>query len=492
MEFFTKTPLWPHQKDALLFGYDKDAVGYFLDMGTGKSKVAIDEIVNHAFKLTLIFCPLSVVDVWPIEFEKHSPVHFQLLYPGAKEDTTRFIKRIEAADFSLPTVIIVNYERVTPRKNPKTGVVFSALGDLLLTVAKEGSIDAIYCDESHRIKAAGASSSRYCHKIAKRVPIRRALTGTPMADKPLDVYGQFRFLDEEIYGTNFKNFKKEYCEVIDGPSEFVDIVVGYRDDKRKQFTEKFHSIGFVVKAEDVQKLPKTQHIYRNCHLNPKAARIYQDVEKEFIAWLEENDEASGQVVTSNALVQMLRLHQITSGLVTYEKELEPTVYERFQKEIDTSKRELLKDLLTDFSKDEPVVIFYRYKHDLMNIRKVCKKLGRSLCELNGENKQWKEFQYDKKYDTIAVNIRSGGAGINLTRARFHVFYTVGLSNADYRQALKRGHRHDDTYKHKSVVYYHLVIPGTMDEMIKNRLEEKGNLVNSLIQGYRERYRGRVH
>lgn len=487
MDFFTKSKPWPHQLDSLIFGYEKEATGYFLDMGTGKSKVSIDEIVNHGFKVALILCPLSVVDVWPLEFEKHCPIYFQILYPLPGESAPKFIKRIEQADFSIKTIIVINYDRITPRKNAKTGLRVSALGDLLLTVAKTGAIEAIYCDESHRIKAHNSSVSKFCHKLGKYIPIRRALTGTPMADKPLDIFGQYRYLDDSIYGTNFGEFKKRYYSFIGQQGPGIEIVKDFKDDMKQEFMEKFNSIGFVVKSEDVQDLPKTQHIVRNCHLSAKARKIYDQLEKDFIVWLHEHTEEDGVLSVSNALVQMLRLHQVTSGLLVYEQEIGlDTATARKEIEIDTAKKDLLKDVLIDLDPREPVVVFYRYKHDLKNIRQACKSVGRNLGELNGQAKQWKQFQYDKTFDTLAVNIRSGGAGINLTRAKYHIFYTVGLSNADYQQALKRGHRHDDTYKHPCVTYYHLVVPNTMDEMIKNHLKAKGNLVKSLIKGYRER------
>lgn len=307
-----------------------------------------------------------------------------------------------------------------------------------------------------------------------------------MADKPLDIFGQYRFLDPSIFGTNFNEFKKRYCNVSnlhDDPQSYITLVDSYKEDMTEEFLDLFYSIGIVIKSEDVQDLPETQHIYRYAKLSKDAQRLYIKLEKEFIAFLREEQESHGHIEATNVLSQMTRLHQITSGLAVYQVEAEDTVFERHEKEIDTKKRELLQDVLTDLDVEEPVVVFYRYNHDLKNIKKVCKNLGRSLSILNSKHKENKEFQYDKKTNTIAVNIRSGGAGINLTRAKYHIFYTVGLSNADYRQALKRGHRYDEVYQHPTVYYYHLVIPNTIDEDIKNKLDSKGNLVDSLIRSF---------
>lgn len=478
MKFLTKQnpKPWKHQIGALEYGYDMEAAGYFMDMGTGKSRVAIDEIINHGFKLTLILCPLSVVPVWPIEFKEFATAPIQILALTG-DDTQACAKLLEEADYSKPTVIVVNYDRITPRRD-KIGRKFSMIGEMLMQAAKEGAFDAIYCDESHRIKAAGSSVSRFVWKLGKYIPIRRALTGTPMADKPTDVFGQYRFLDDSIYGTNFGEFRKKYCKM--NPN-CPNHIVGYEADNMKEFKRKFHSLAFIVKASDVQDLPPVQHITRTCNLSAKAQLLYKKLEDEFIAWLDE--QQTEMMVLPNVLTEMLRLHQITSGVATYTKEIAPTVYEKFDKEIDTSKRDLLLDIMKDLDRSEPVVVFYRYKHDLANIKWVCKKLGRSCGEQNGQKHQWVQFQKKAKFDTIAVNIRSGGAGINLTRARIHIFYSVGLSNADYKQALKRGHRPGQKNK---VTYYHLVVPGTMDEKIKKLLENKGNIVKGLIKGYKKR------
>lgn len=489
MKFVSKDSprLWNHQVETLTRAYGKKAWGHFLDMGTGKSRVAIDEIINHNWKLTLILCPKTVVSVWPIEFKKYAIAPIQVV---ALEDPNIDIccTLLENLDYSKPTVIIVNYDRIVPRLK-KDYSKFSALGSMLLEAAKAGHIDAVYCDESHRIKAAGSSISKFVYSLGKLVPYRRCLTGTPAADKPLDVFGQFRFLDDSIYGASFKKFVSKYC--VTG-SDFPEQILGYDTDNKEEFKRLFESISMTVKASEVQDLPEAQHITRLCNLSQSAKNLYDKLEKEFIVYLDslQLGNESEYIVLDNVLVEMLRLHQITSGLLSYKSMYNDDKLPQ-EKEVDTSKKEALIEVLEEIGPNEPVVIFYRYKHDLKNIFKAAKKLGRKVCQQNGNKHEWEEFQFKDTYDLIAVNIKSGGAGIDLTRARYHIFYSVGLSNADYRQALKRGHRPGQKNK---VIYYHLVVPKTMDERIKKLLDSKGktvdeilgsNLVKGLIKDYQK-------
>lgn len=480
MKYLFKKPVpWEHQDQAFEFAYDKEAVGLFMDMGTGKTKVAINLIVNRAHNLTLIVCPKSVVPVWPNEFKKHCPIPVKIvpLMQSAEEN----VEMLRQIDFSLPTIVVVNYEGITPRKD-RFKRVQNPLGTVLLNVAKVGDLDCVICDESHKIKAAGSSISNFMHRLGQYVPYRICLTGTPLADKKLDAYGQYRFLDHTIFGTNFNKFKNQYCDTNPNCTEQV---IGFKNES--EFNEKFFSIAFIVEADEVQDLPEVEHVNRYCYLGEKGKKIYQEFEEEFITFLDENlididelDEFAEipAMIAKNVLVEMLRLHQVSNGVATYE------VGDKvITKEIDTAKRDLLVEVLGDIPFSEPVVCFYRFKHDLLNIKYAMNKAGRLCAEQNGDERQWEQFQNGNQYDAIAVNIKSGGAGIDLTRARHQIFYNVGLSLADYQQSLKRGHRPGQDRK---VLYHHLVVKDTIDEDVRAKLEQKGSVVNGVLKAYGRR------
>ncbi|WP_461365392.1 SNF2-related protein, partial [Candidatus Darwinibacter acetoxidans] len=195
-------PSWTHQKRAFQFAKNLPAVGLFMEMGSGKTKVAVDLIANRNHKRILVVCPKSAMaDVWArqVPMYSHIPIDVVIL------DGSTASKKMEQAKAALaqaeeagrPVILVVNYESVW--REP--------LGSFL----KQAGLDCAVLDESHRIKSPGSRVSLYCTALGKRVPYRMALTGTPAHNSPLDVYAQYRFLDPGIFGTNFSAFRNRYA-----------------------------------------------------------------------------------------------------------------------------------------------------------------------------------------------------------------------------------------------------------------------------------------
>lgn len=466
------TEPWEHQKQAYEFAFDKKAVGLFMDMGTGKSKVAVDLVVNKGWMVTVVLCPKSVLGVWPSEFEEHAGKDVLVVVPqGSLKQKADEIQRLI---FGVqPIVIVLNYESVVPRYKETEGIYKQSnpLSDLIMKACNKGGIDAFILDESHRIKSAGSSISKYCHLVGRRVSEKLCLTGTPMPDKPTDIYGQYRFLDESIFGNNHNDFMNHYAQ-----RGFGNEILGYQNEN--ELAERMYKIAFRVKAEDVQDLPATQDMNRITWLNPKSQKIYDELESDLISYIEDldvNDNfVAGTMEAANVLVKILRLHQITSGIVTIDHENGT----REVREIGREKRELFQDLLEDFPQKEPIVVFYKFKHDLNNIIEVCLKQKRRVAQVNGQRNQLETWKQGEQ-DVIAVQIRSGGAGINLTRSPYGIYYTVTHSLGDYEQSRKRQHRPGQ--KGECVKYYHLVVDNTIDKDIRDVLENKGSVVKSVIE-----------
>jgi len=144
--------------------------------------------------------------------------------------------------------------------------------------------------------------------------------------------------------------------------------------------------------------------------------------------------------------------------------------------VDNAKEEALEELLDDL-RGEPVVVFCRFQHDLDIVHEVCKRLGLSSGELSGRRDEWEAFQFEKKFDVLAVQIQTGGVGINLTRAAYAVYYSIGFSLGDYSQSLARIHRPGQT---RPVTYYHLVARGTVDEHVYNALSSRQELIEAVL------------
>lgn len=443
------TRSWTHQARAYWFAHSLKSAMLSMDMGTGKSKVAVNIAVNGQCATVLVICPLSVVDVWPSEFRKHAPQGFNAVFGLLNEgkSVAAKTKQLHRA-LSLgktgrkPVVAIVNYESAW--REPLAGTLLTTPWDLVIL------------DESHRIKSPGGKASMYCARLGSKARRKLCLTGTPMPHSPLDIYGQYRFLDPGIFGTSFARFKARYA-VFGGFHNKQ--VKGYQNQAELQ--KRFYSVAFRVEKADVLDLPEFNHNVRFCELRPATRKVYNEMEQEFYTMIKDRE-----ITASNALVKLLRLQQVTSGHI---EEVPDLGFE---------KTELLEDVIEDMPLTEPLVVFCRFDRDLDRVRAVARKIGREYFELSGRERSLGAWQASKAGDVLGVQIRSGGVGVDLTRARYAIYYSLGFSLGDYEQSLARIHRAGQT---RPVFYYHLVAKNTVDQKVYQALRDRKDVVVSILE-----------
>ena len=436
---------WPHQTEALDFISKKAGSMLAMDMGTGKSRVVVDLVAQQGYEKVLILAPLSVVaNVWPGEFSKHAPGLLNVLPLAGKPTKVRQELAAKALKTGRPTAVVMNYDAVW--RAPFADWAMAQDWDLLVM------------DESHRIKAPGGVASRYCSRLSDRVAHRVALTGTPMSHSPLDIYAQYRAIDKDIYGTSFTRFRSRYAVM--GGFNRMQVVAYQREDELRRL---FYSRAYRVESDDVLDLPSTLSINLMCDLGTKGRRLYQEVSDQFVADLEE-----GQITASNALSRLLRLQQITSGYGRLEDGTDV--------EIDDSKAKVLEDTLTDIGA-EPVVVFTRFVHDLDVVHKVAAKVGVPSYEVSGRRKDLSEWTSG----VLAVQIQAGGLGLDLTRARYAIYYSLGFSLGDYSQSMARLHRPGQSHP---VEYIHILASGTVDETVMEALARREAVVDHILKEVR--------
>lgn len=441
---------WDHQLRAYHFAMALDAAMLAAHMGTGKTRVAVNTLLNRRCMRTLILCPVSVRGVWRREFAKHAaePPEVIVLENGsvAAKTARAMLEMARCQALRRPLVIVVNYEAA------KLGA-FAAW-------SLEQDWDCVILDESHRCKAADTAVSKYAAKLGRKARYRLCLTGTPMAHSPLDLFGQFRFLDPGIFGTSWHRFRNQYS--VSGPLG-AHHIVGYRN--QDELAERFALLAYRVEA-DVLDLPAEQHITLPVALSPPARQAYQQLDRELIA-----DVKAGVCTVSNALTRLLRLQQCTSGYLVLDDTNEVV-------DLADDKAATLADLLDGISISEPVVVFCRFRHDLDKIREVAESTGRHYGELSGRRKDLTEHaQMPETIDLLGVQISSGGVGIDLTRACYAVYYSPGLSLGDYQQSLARVNRPGQT---RPVLYYHIVASDSVDEKVYDALAEKKDVIEAVF------------
>ncbi|OFW00564.1 MAG: hypothetical protein A3G20_03735 [Acidobacteria bacterium RIFCSPLOWO2_12_FULL_59_11] len=450
-----RTTPWRHQREAVEFInrlYTRGKRGTMISaaMGTGKTAMAIYTALEQRFQKLLILCPLRVVQVWKPQFELHSATPW-LVVPLDDSFSSNQAKRVEAErqiklgeTRGVPVAVVINYESIW--RSPFAEWALKQHWDLVIA------------DEIHRCKAPGGKASRYLTRLGKVAKHRLGLSGTPMPHSPLDVYAYYRFLDPSIFGWSFQKFRQHYAEM--GGYQHHQVVAFRNLD---ELNRRFYSIAFTA-SKDVLDLPPEVHVTYHCRLGTEAQAIYRSLEHDFIAEIE-----SGEVTAANALVKLLRLQQITGGFVRTDSGEDV--------QIDSAKMNLLRDVLEDIAADEPVVVFCRFHKDLDAVKRVADEAGRRSLELSGRLDELKRWQSGEA-PILAVQIDSGGLGVDLTRARYAIYYSLGFSLGSYEQSLARVHRPGQT---RPVEYIHLLAEGTVDEKVMAALSERSDVVNSVLQ-----------
>jgi len=298
-------------------------------------------------------------------------------------------------------------------------------------------------------------ASRYCSRLSDRVGHRVALTGTPMSHSPLDIYAQYRALDKTIYGTSFTRFRSRYA--IMGGFNRMQVVAYQREAELRDL---FYSRAYRVESDDVLSLPPVLSINMMCELGNEGQRLYAEMADQFIA-----DVEGGQITASNALSRLLRLQQITSGYGRLEDGTDV--------EIDNSKAKVLEDILTDIGR-EPVIVFTRFVHDLDVVHRVASKVGVPSYEVSGRRKDLSEWSQG----VLAVQIQAGGLGLDLTLARYAIYYSLGFSLGDYSQSMARLHRPGQSHP---VEYIHILASGTVDETVMEALARREAVIDHILK-----------
>ena len=459
-----KAKLFAHQKDAYDFALDAfekgKAVALLADMGTGKSMMTIAITgtleADKGVKKMLVVCPKSIVGVWEDEFRKFADYRYALtVLDGTMEKKRSAFNYMQGAALQI---IVVNYESCWR----------------LETEITKWKPDLIVCDESSKIKTPSASQSKALHRLGRLSKYNIILTGTPITGSPLDIFSQYKFLDDSIFGTSFYLFRNRYA-ILGGYQNRM--IVGYRH--LDELVEKVHSIAFRIKIEDAVDLPPFIDETRAITLEPKAQSLYRMLEQDCYAEL-----ANGEVTARNVLTQLLRLAQCTGGFIRDDIKGEA-------QQVSGAKLDALEDIIdTCLDEEKKVVVFARFVPEIEAIAAMLKKKKIGYALIYGATTdradQVKKFQEDPDVKVFIGQLQTTGMGLTLTAANVAVFYSLDFSYANYEQSRARIHRIGQKQK---CLYIHLVGKGTVDEKILNALKHKGDIAKIMVDDWRSLLNG---
>lgn len=465
MGYKMKTKPWEHQLKALDYLMVRNTGALYTDMGSGKTKVGIDLIVNKGFDLTIVVGTKKSCDVWEQEFKVHMAEDNIFVFKLSDYSTTRKLSYLQETFARVKkncakAVYIINYDSIWRKP----------FSEKLIQLP----IDCVICDESHRIKTPSSKCSIYLNRLGKRVKNKYLFTGTPLTSTPLDVYAQYRFLDDTIFGTRFDKFRDRYENVDVRKSMYA----GFRilDSKQPyinldELEEKMFSCAFQV-TPDI-KLPEVTDITIEFTPSKKLIQAYKELCKEGVY-----TDDIGVLETNNALSKFLREQQMLSGFITMEDH--EFTGEKITNVVDHSRRQVLEDLLEGINPEEKVVVFAKFRHDFDEIKAACEAKNRLYGEISGQKDDYSAWK-DNKVNVIAVQYSSGAESISLVEARYCIYYSLSNYYGLYKQSRKRVHRPGQS---RPVTYYSIVckIPNavSVDEKIMKALSMKQDLIQYIM------------
>jgi SNF2 family DNA or RNA helicase len=467
-----KTKPYEHQLKALEKSWASDTYALFMEMGTGKSKVLVDNIAilydRGAIKGALIVAPKGVYKNWDaIEFPTHLPDHIEctkvLWEPTATKKKQAELDTLFDDKGDLK-ILIMNVEAFSTSK----GLDF-ARSFLNIFVGRA----LIGVDESTTIKNPTAKRTKNILKIGDLAKYRRILTGSPVTKSPLDLFSQCEFLDPYHLGhASYYSFRARYANMVkrNFGGRQVQLVVSYRRlDELADILDKF---SYRVLKEDCLDLPEKVFTKRLVELTPEQDKAYKQMKQMALAMLD-----NGEVMTTvNVMTQLMRLHQITCG---HFKADDGTTTA-----LKNNRMDALLQLLEET--DGKVIIWANYREDIKNIVAALKKAygDASTVEYHGgvdstlRQEHIAQFQQKNGPTRYFVgNAQTGGYGITLTAANTVIYYSNSYDLEKRLQSEDRAHRIGQT---GSVTYVDLITENTVDDKIVKSLRNKINIANEIM------------
>ena len=466
-----KTKPYEHQVKALEKSWAQKTYALFMEMGTGKSKVLVDNIAmlydRGAIRGALIVAPKGVYKNWnDIEMPVHLPDHVEHTKVMWEANITKK-KQLELDTlFDGGTdlkILIMNVEAFSTNK----GLDF-AHSFLNIFMGKA----LIGIDESTTIKNPTAKRTKNILTIGNLASYRRILTGSPVTKSPLDLFSQCKFLDPYHLGyDSYYAYRSRYAHMLDRNfgGRRVQIVGSYR--RLDELAKKLESFSYRVLKEDCLDLPDKVFVTRNVELTDEQKKLYATMKSAAIAMIE------GKVMSSaNALTQMMRLHQITCG--TFKAD-DGTV-----RQVPSNRLNELMNVVEET--DGKVIIWATYREDIKKIVEALKKAygEASTVEYHGgvdatlrqdHIAQFQDVKGPTRY--FVGNPQTGGYGITLTAANTVIYFSNSYDLEKRLQSEDRAHRIGQT---GSVLYIDLIAEKTIDERIVKALKQKINIANEIM------------
>ena len=450
-----KTQPYEHQRKALNNGGLLKNYAYFMEMGTGKTKVAIDNVAylwqNKEIKECVVIAPNSVYTNWVQEIVNHCPLPTNIWCWKISKDK-ELIKSDKENKLSF---ILMNVEALSHKSGQKW---------LQNRINLNGKAMMMIIDESTTIKNPTALRTKAICKLGTAVKYRRILTGSPITKSPLDLYTQCAFLSKALLGfESFYTFRARYAVMHQIQMGGNQILVPKYYTNLDELEWKLKSFSYRVKKDECLDLPPKLYQQRQVNLSTEQATVYTRLKKRARALIEDKT-----VSFNNKLTEILRLHQVCQGFL---KTDEGTIHE-------FKNNPKLKELMALLEEsDGKVIIWANYVYNIKQIKAALEeRYGKNSVvsifgevDVEGRKDAVNNFQLNDRCRFLVGNPATGGYGLTLTAARYVVYFSNSYNLEVRWQSEDRAHRIGQKDK---VTYIDLMVPESLDVMIMSALDRK--------------------
>jgi len=454
-----KTKPYEHQRSALNQSANQKEWAYFMEMGTGKTKVTIDNFAFLYFKKqiqsVLIIAPKSVYTIWENEIQTHLPNEIKYKIYKWNIDKPKDLAKLNL--FQYLRIFLINVEALSTKRG------LDACANYLI-MNKE---NFVVLDESTTIKNRQAKRTKNILRLRSLTNIRRILTGSPITKSPLDLYTQCQFLNPQLLGfTSYLAFRNRYAEMGDipvGSNRWISVPKYYKnlDDLER----KLKSFSTRIRKDQCLDLKPKIRQKRYIDLEGENKALYEKLRTHALAIVEDST-----ISFSNKLTEIIKLHQVCNG---FTKNDDGEILQLHKQKLNA-----LEEIIDET--DGKIIVFANYIYNINEIVAFLQqKYGKNstvsiygAVDVEDRTKAVKRIQEDKNTRFIVINPTTGGFGLTLTACNTVIYFSNNYNLEVRMQSEDRAHRMGQK---GSVVYIDIVARNTLDEAIMKSLVNKGKI-----------------
>lgn len=484
-----RTDLYAHQLRALGAMTGRVAYALAMEMGTGKSLTIVADVARlyaaGAIDSVLIVAPNGVHRNWHGEFQRHCAVAHRVFVRVVGGGTARAVNMAcEAAQRRKHLTILT--------ANHHTFSGSTGLRDVERFLGCAGRCYLVV-DESDGFKNPRAIRTRNLLKCAPRFAYRRILTGTPVNNSPFDLWTQYCVLDKSVFSRtpNYRAFCARYaqllppdhhlCASVRRATGHCPQIVATDATGRKlwrnldELSKLIAPITFRVRKEDCLDLPPKTYHTTYYDISTEQKKAYKDAKTHLAVQLQ--DET---LPVNSKLALVSKLSQITSGFFTDECSV---THDIVTPECNPKLIAAMQIIQRAVEEGRSIIVWCRFHHEIELIVQACAEMDLPALQYHGRVSEQRRAEAVAEFNGCGAprvfigTAAAGGTGLTLNAANVVLYFSNTYSLRDRLQSEDRCHRIGQA---KSVAYYDLVAPDTIESRVLSALQAKGDVASAIL------------